>query len=165
MWHQPARFENSWPPFCQIWIIFTYLKLWIASASHNFKWVKIQIEWFGGWKVKSSTGIYNSIPVAQGYWPNVGIILDRCHRWRRNIVTTLSITLALHWKWHNLLSTFAYIAQHIRHNHFHQQQLKPSPCWMNLKTYIVHTCSKSINHFLNYTHFKQLSSQLHAVSK
>ena len=27
-----------------IWIIFTHLKLWIASARHNFKWVKIQIE-------------------------------------------------------------------------------------------------------------------------
>ena len=25
-------FENSWPPFCQIWIIFTHLKLWIASS-------------------------------------------------------------------------------------------------------------------------------------
>ena len=33
MWHQPARFENSCPLFCQIWIIFTH-----------FKWVKIQIE-------------------------------------------------------------------------------------------------------------------------
>ena len=44
MWHQSAIFENSWPPFCQIWIIFTQLKLWIASARHNFKWVKIQIE-------------------------------------------------------------------------------------------------------------------------
>ena len=44
MWHQPARFEKRWPPFCQIWIIFTHLKLWIASARHNFKWVKIQID-------------------------------------------------------------------------------------------------------------------------
>ena len=44
MWHQSAIFENSWPPLCQIWIIFTHLKLWIASARHNFKWVKIQIE-------------------------------------------------------------------------------------------------------------------------
>ena len=44
MCHQSAIFENSWPPFCQIWIIFTHLKLWIASARHNFKWVKIQIE-------------------------------------------------------------------------------------------------------------------------
>ena len=46
--HQSAIFENSWPPFCQIWIIFTHLKLWIASARHNFKWVIIQIEKFGG---------------------------------------------------------------------------------------------------------------------
>ena len=48
MWHQSAIFENSWPLFCQIRIIFTHLKLWIASARHNFKWVKIQIELFGG---------------------------------------------------------------------------------------------------------------------
>ena len=44
MGHQSARFEKNWPPFCQIWIIFTHLKLWIASARHNFKWVKISIE-------------------------------------------------------------------------------------------------------------------------
>ena len=44
MWHQSAIYENSWPPFCQIWIIVTHLKLWIASARHNFNWVKIQIE-------------------------------------------------------------------------------------------------------------------------
>ena len=29
---------------CQIWIIFTHLKLGIASARHNFKWVKIPIK-------------------------------------------------------------------------------------------------------------------------
>ena len=33
MWHQSARFEKSWPPFHQIWIIFTHLKLWIVDAS------------------------------------------------------------------------------------------------------------------------------------
>ena len=44
MWHQSAIFENRWPPCCQIWIIFTHLKLWIASARHNLKWVKIQTE-------------------------------------------------------------------------------------------------------------------------
>ena len=48
MWHQSWRFEKSWPAFCRIWIIFTHLKLWIASARHNFKWVKIQIEYSGG---------------------------------------------------------------------------------------------------------------------
>ena len=42
--HQSARFENSWSPFRKIWIIFTLLKLWIASARHNFKRVKIQTE-------------------------------------------------------------------------------------------------------------------------
>ena len=43
--------SNSWPPFCQVWIIFTHLKLWIASARHNFKWVKHQIKQFGGQRV------------------------------------------------------------------------------------------------------------------
>ena len=48
LWHESAIFENSWPLFCQIWIIFTHLKLWIASARHKFKWMKILIFWFGG---------------------------------------------------------------------------------------------------------------------
>ena len=32
MWHQLAIFDNSLPLYCQIWIIFTHLKLCIASA-------------------------------------------------------------------------------------------------------------------------------------
>ena len=24
----------------QIWVIFSHLKLWVAAARHNFKWVK-----------------------------------------------------------------------------------------------------------------------------
>ena len=32
--------------FVQIWIIFTHLKLWIASAGYNFKWMKITINNF-----------------------------------------------------------------------------------------------------------------------
>ena len=43
MWHHSARFWNCWHPCCQIWVIFTHLKLWIASARHNFKWVTISI--------------------------------------------------------------------------------------------------------------------------
>ena len=43
MGHQSAIFENSWPPVCQIWINFTHLKLWIASARHNFKWAKFKL--------------------------------------------------------------------------------------------------------------------------
>ena len=43
-WYKSARFENIWHPLCQIYVIFTHLKLWIASARPNFKWVKIQIE-------------------------------------------------------------------------------------------------------------------------
>ena len=27
----------------QMYVILTYLKLWLAVASHNFKWVKIHI--------------------------------------------------------------------------------------------------------------------------
>ena len=46
-WQQSARFRNSLPPFCKIWIIFTHLK-WIASATHNFKGVKISIKQIGG---------------------------------------------------------------------------------------------------------------------
>ena len=29
--------------FEQIWVIFTHLKMWVAVANHNFKWVKIKI--------------------------------------------------------------------------------------------------------------------------
>ena len=36
-------FENSFSQFCETGIIFTHLKLWIASARHNFKWLKIPI--------------------------------------------------------------------------------------------------------------------------
>ena len=43
-WYQSARFLKIWSPFCQFWIICTHWKLWIASASHNFRWVKIPIE-------------------------------------------------------------------------------------------------------------------------
>ena len=40
-WHQTAIFQNRCLLFYQIWIIFTHLKLWITSARHKFKWVKI----------------------------------------------------------------------------------------------------------------------------
>ena len=40
-WHQSARFQNRWLPFSPIWIMFTHLMLWIASARRNFKWVNI----------------------------------------------------------------------------------------------------------------------------
>ena len=43
-WHKPTIFKNSWSFIRQIWIIFTHLKLWIASARHNFKCAKIPIE-------------------------------------------------------------------------------------------------------------------------
>ena len=49
--HELVIFERSWPSFCEIWINFTHLKIWIAAARHNFKWVKISIESFGGQSV------------------------------------------------------------------------------------------------------------------
>ena len=37
--------NGGWPPFCQIWIILlTWMKMWLMSASHNSKSVKIPIE-------------------------------------------------------------------------------------------------------------------------
>ena len=30
-----------WCEINHIWVIFTHLKLWVAVARHNFKWVKI----------------------------------------------------------------------------------------------------------------------------
>ena len=33
-----------WPKLLQIEVIFSHLKLWIAVARHNFKWLKIKIE-------------------------------------------------------------------------------------------------------------------------
>ena len=47
MWHQSAIFQNRWPPFCQIWIIFTHLKLWIASSRHNFSETQLFINVYG----------------------------------------------------------------------------------------------------------------------
>ena len=41
LFHQSTKYQN---PFCQIWIIFTHLKLSVASARRNFEWVKIPIK-------------------------------------------------------------------------------------------------------------------------
>ena len=37
------NFTNAWSQINQIGLIVNHLKLWIAVAKHNFKWVKIQI--------------------------------------------------------------------------------------------------------------------------
>ena len=37
----------------QIKLIFSHLKLWIAAARHNFKWLKIYISWLSALRVKS----------------------------------------------------------------------------------------------------------------
>ena len=82
MWHQPERFEKSWPPFCQIWIIFTHLKLWIASARHNFKWVKIQIEY--NLAVK---GLMLKINIYSIIRPTSDVRHTYCTNWRLNNIT------------------------------------------------------------------------------
>ena len=55
LWHQSSRFENSWPLFCHIWIIFPHLKLWIASDTTysgwklnliKFQWNKVVVKGF-----------------------------------------------------------------------------------------------------------------------
>ena len=38
-----AKFANVLSKTKHIWVIFTHLKLWVAVARHNFKWVKITI--------------------------------------------------------------------------------------------------------------------------
>ena len=34
-----TRFANVWSQMKQTWLIFTHLKLWVAVARHNLKWV------------------------------------------------------------------------------------------------------------------------------
>ena len=46
--------KNVWSHIGQIWVIFSHLKLWIAVARHNFKWVKNSIEELGRQRVKAS---------------------------------------------------------------------------------------------------------------
>ena len=38
-----TRLANAWSQIEQIWIISTHLKLCLATATHNFKWVEIFI--------------------------------------------------------------------------------------------------------------------------
>ena len=61
-WHQSTRFQNSWPPFCQIWIIFT-----------NFKWVMIRIKYRGGQKVRGGSAVCTTDRIMiPGIWEAVG---------------------------------------------------------------------------------------------
>ena len=55
------RFENSWPPFWQIWIIFAHLMLWIASARHNVKWVKMSIKNLSAKGLMLITRVYTTL--------------------------------------------------------------------------------------------------------
>ena len=47
--------KNDWLQFFQIQIIFTHLKLRIASARHSFTWVKTKIAYLSDWRVKLLT--------------------------------------------------------------------------------------------------------------
>ena len=38
-----VNFQMFGLKFLQIWVISTHLKLWMAAARHNFKWVEIYI--------------------------------------------------------------------------------------------------------------------------
>ena len=37
-----SRFANFWSQIKQTWVIFTHLRLCVAVARHNFKWLKIR---------------------------------------------------------------------------------------------------------------------------
>ena len=39
MWHQSARFEKSWHPFRQIWIVFTHWRDPQLQVGENFNWI------------------------------------------------------------------------------------------------------------------------------
>ena len=43
MSNKSARLTYVFIRIIQIYVIFTDLKLWVAVATHNFKWVKIWI--------------------------------------------------------------------------------------------------------------------------
>ena len=59
---QILRFANAWSEIKQIWVIFTHLKLWIATAIHNFKWVKIKINYLSGKRVKMGINSLRDAP-------------------------------------------------------------------------------------------------------
>ena len=50
---QNVSFLTLWPPNYSIWI-FTHLKLCVADAIHNFKWVKIIQIWQNGGQLFSN---------------------------------------------------------------------------------------------------------------
>ena len=67
--------NNNISKFCLISIIFTHLKLWIASARHNFKWVKILAKEFGDYSVN---GLLSTI---QRRYSTIHIGLHGFYRW------------------------------------------------------------------------------------
>ena len=80
-----------------IWVIFTHLKLWVAVASHNFKWVKMQVFIEGlisrraaryallnviafYHKTLSQYTIGDAVPAIKQHWSNVSILLRQIPR-------------------------------------------------------------------------------------
>ena len=49
---QTARFANIWSQIKQISVIFSYLKLLVAVATHNFKWMEISMRYLRGKSAK-----------------------------------------------------------------------------------------------------------------
>ena len=74
-WHQSTRFKPVDLHFLQILIIFTHLKLWIASARHNFKWWKFQLNNLG---VK---GLMNAFFIPRDVHGPTSTHVHRAHVW------------------------------------------------------------------------------------
>ena len=66
IWHRSKRNKNRWPPFCQIWIIFTRLRFW-PSNIRTF-WAPVQINYHARVFCKIN-------PADVRRWFNVGLIL------------------------------------------------------------------------------------------
>ena len=83
------EFKNSWLPFCQIWIIFTHLKLWIASARHNFKCVNITIKYFRGYWDKVVYSGYSYFMCMHG-------VTGFRYKWKKALITVVKGIYYLH---------------------------------------------------------------------
>ena len=55
------RFANVFSEIKQAWAIFTHLKLWVAVARRNSKWVKMYIRWLGKQRVNSQLTLTDNL--------------------------------------------------------------------------------------------------------
>ena len=125
MWQQSAIYENSWPPFCLIRIIFTHFKLWIASARHNLtSWVpllRLKSSYFcrspvPQWRLTSSFVKYLPIPPLARVSPLIILCLPQGRWWGIPGDSLSSVTWSLHWSydhtaitWHTFSPWYAYL--------------------------------------------------------